>query len=147
MSGFSTPGLPVATSLTGDELIAADTQLGQGLAPESEAVSVDLLSLYTPAPVTLTDGTTIATDASLSKTFSLTLTGNHTLSNPTNLLSGQNYRWIVTQDASGNRTLAYGTLFKFSGASTLTTTIGAIDMISAVYNGTVLLASLQTKFV
>lgn len=47
MSGFTTPGLPLAVApLTGNELIAADTQLGQGLYPESEAVSVAQLNSY-----------------------------------------------------------------------------------------------------
>ena len=47
MSGFYTNGLPVAVSpLTGNELIAADTALTQGLSPESEALSMTVISQY-----------------------------------------------------------------------------------------------------
>lgn len=48
MSGFTTPGLPLAVApLTGNELIAADTQLGQGISPESEAISTTQLAVFT----------------------------------------------------------------------------------------------------
>jgi hypothetical protein len=52
-------------------------------------------------------------------------------------------KWIVTQDGSGNQTLAYGNKFKFPGgtAPTLTTTAAAVDVISCVYNGTNLLCT------
>lgn len=47
MSGFATNGLPLATNaLTGNELFAGDTQLAQGLAPESAAFSSSQLAVY-----------------------------------------------------------------------------------------------------
>lgn len=47
MSGYTTNGLPAAVlPLTGAELIAADTQLAQGIAPESEAVSTAQLATF-----------------------------------------------------------------------------------------------------
>lgn len=66
MSGFNTPGLPAAIPpLTGIEVAAFDTLLGQGINPESEAISVDQLSAYTnnkpagsPAIGTADNGTT-----------------------------------------------------------------------------------------
>jgi hypothetical protein len=148
MSGYSTSGLTAATfPLTGNELIAADTQLTQGLSPESEAISVSQLRGFYRAPVALTDGATIATNTSSSETFTVTLGGNRTLSNPTSLTAGQTYKVIVTQDATGARTLAYGTAYKFSGSSTLTTTAGAIDMLTFTsVDGTNVLGTLATKF-
>lgn len=48
MSGFTTDNLPLAIPpLTGNELFAADTQLGQGLPPQSEAISTSQLANYT----------------------------------------------------------------------------------------------------
>ena len=93
--------------------------------------------------VALTDAANIATDASLGNIFTVTLAGNRTLSNPTNLVSGGVYRWVVTQDATGSRTLAYGTMFKWPGGSApvLTTTANAVDTIEAVFNGTNLMAT------
>jgi hypothetical protein len=89
----------------------------------------------TVTPVTLTDAATIATDASLSNTFTVTLGGNRTLGNPTNMANGAIYNWRVKQDGTGSRTLAYGSKFKWPGgtAPTLTTTASATDFISGQY--------------
>lgn len=96
----------------------------------------------TPVSVTLS-GTAIATDASLSNTFTITLTANATLSNPTNLKTGGNYTWIIKQGGTGSMTLSFDTYFAWSGgtAPTLTTTVSAIDTITAIYNGSLLLSS------
>ena len=90
----------------------------------------------------LTDAATINTDASLCDVFTVTLGGNRTLANPTNLVAGYTYMWVVKQDATGSRTLAYGTTFSWPGgtAPTLTTTANAVDLITAVYDGTKLRA-------
>lgn len=85
--------------------------------------------------VALTDGASIATDASLSNNFKVTLGGNRTLANPTNLTDGQVINWRIKQDATGARTLAYGSKFKWpSGvAPTLSTAANRLDVISGVY--------------
>jgi hypothetical protein len=81
--------------------------------------------------IALTDGTTIAVDMSVTggNNFSVTLGGNRTLGNPTGLTAGQSGIVYVSQDATGSRTLAYGSYWKFpSGtAPTLTTTASATD--------------------
>jgi hypothetical protein len=90
------------------------------------------------APVTLTDGATIATDSSLANNFKVTLGGNRTLSNPTNLTDGMTLLWRIKQDATGSRTLAYGTLFDWGAAGTPVLSTGAnlVDIISGYYDGT-----------
>ncbi len=100
------------------------------------------------AAVALTDAATISTDASLSNVFTVTLGGDRTLENPTNLVAGGTYLWIITQDGSGGRSLSYDTYFKWPGgvAPTLTASIGAIDMISAVWNGTILICTASLDF-
>jgi hypothetical protein len=77
----------------------------------------------------LTDAATIAVDMSLGNNFSVTLAGNRTLGNPTNLTVGQSGIIYLTQDATGSRTLAYSSYWKFPGgtAPTLTTTANAVD--------------------
>lgn len=82
-------------------------------------------------PVALTDGANIATDCSLSNNFTVTLGGNRTLDNPTNLVAGRTYTWTVTQDGTGGRTLAYGSYFDFPGgtAPTLSTAASSVDLI------------------
>ena len=80
----------------------------------------------------LTDGATITPDFSANNSFSVTLGGNRTLANPTNIVAGQSGVFIITQDGTGSRTLAYGSYYKFPGgtAPTLTTTASAVDMIA-----------------
>jgi len=90
---------------------------------------------------TLTDGSTIALDASLSNLYQVTLAGNRTLANPTNLAIGSNFEIRIAQDATGSRTLAYGTAYKFSGGvvPVLSTSANAIDLLSCrSYDGTTL---------
>ena len=66
----------------------------------------------------------------------MTLAGNRTLANPTNIVAGQSGSIFVTQDATGSRTLAYGSYFKFAGGSTaapvLSTAAGSVDRLDYV---------------
>jgi hypothetical protein len=85
----------------------------------------------------LTDGATISWNTTLGTVATVTLGGNRTISNPTNLRVGT-YMLIVKQDATGSRTLTWGTAYKFpAGAKpTLTNTANAIDIISFFCDGT-----------
>jgi hypothetical protein len=80
----------------------------------------------------LTDGATITPNMNNANNFSVTLGGNRTLANPTNLTAGQSGVIVITQDGTGSRTLAYGSNFKFPGgtAPTLTTTASAVDVLA-----------------
>jgi len=79
----------------------------------------------------LTSGSTVNTNLADSNNFSLTLATNATLANPTNIVAGQSGVITITQDATGSRTLAYGSYWKFAGATapTLTTTANAVDVL------------------
>ena len=80
----------------------------------------------------LTDAATISVDFSSSNNFSVTLGGNRTLGNPSNVVAGQSGFIAVTQDGTGSRTLAYSSNWDFASGSapTLTTTAGATDIIA-----------------
>jgi hypothetical protein len=80
----------------------------------------------------LTDGATITPDFAAGNNFSVTLGGNRTLANPSNLTAGQSGTIVITQDGTGSRTLAYGSNWKSPGgtAPTLTTTASAVDVIA-----------------
>jgi hypothetical protein len=86
---------------------------------------------------TLTDGATITPDMAANNHFTVTLGGNRTLANPTNLVAGQSGSIFVVQDATGSRTLSYGTNWDFKGgtAPTLTTTANAVDRIDYLVRG------------
>ena len=81
------------------------------------------------AVTALTDAATIAVDLSTGINFSVTLGGNRTLGNPSNTKVGQTGVIRVSQDATGSRTLAYGSNYKFAGgtAPVLSTAASKID--------------------
>lgn len=103
---------------------------------DADTAKTDVAQAFTKAqrgtPVALTDATSIATDLSLGNNFSVTLGGNRTLANPTNIVAGQSGIIVITQDGTGSRTLAYGSYFKFPAgtAPTLTTTASAVDVLA-----------------
>lgn len=95
----------------------------------------DFIGAQAVAFVTLTDGANIATDASDGNHFAVTLGGNRTLDNPTNMSDGVILNWRIKQDGTGSRTLTYGSKFKWANgtAPTLSTTAGAVDRITGQY--------------
>lgn len=97
---------------------------------------------------TLTDGATINWNLSQGAMASVTLGGNRTLSNPTNMVAGASYILIIHQDGTGSRTLSFGNAYKFPNGSdpTLTTTAGATDIIAFLCDGTSLYGSFQGNF-
>lgn len=135
MANSDTAGLPSVTTLTGAELLHL-VQSGNSREGVTGLFAIlDLAGLFTKAqgvaPVALSDAASVATDASLSNIFTVTLGGNRALANPTNLVAGKTYIWVITQDGTGSRTLAFGSNFLFPGgsAATLTTAAGSIDLI------------------
>lgn len=82
----------------------------------------------------LTDAVNITSDFNDSNFFSVTLAGNRTLDNPSNLVAGQSGSIWLIQDATGGRTLSLGSNFKTSlgSAIELTTTANAIDRLDYV---------------
>ena len=89
----------------------------------------------------LTDGANIAWNLDNAQCAKVTLAGNRTLDNPTNIQEGTTYVLTVVQDATGSRTLAYGTNYFFPGSTdpTLTTAANAIDVLTFVgHNGKML---------
>lgn len=100
--------------------------------------------------VALTDATTISVDASLSNNFRVTLGGNRTLANPTNLKDGMTLNIKVKQDGTGGRTMTFGSKYKWPGGSTppLSPAAGAVDIICAVYDSSddILLCNMLRAF-
>jgi hypothetical protein len=74
---------------------------------------------------------TITLNMATANNISMTLTGNSTLANPSNQTAGQSGAITITQDATGGRTLAFGSNWGFPGgtAPTLTTAANAVDVL------------------
>lgn len=66
------------------------------------------------APIALTPGASVATDASLGNNFTLSLTANSSMTLPTNLVRGTTYTWKLTQDATGGRVVTWAAQFLFA---------------------------------
>ncbi len=97
---------------------------------------------------TLTDGATVNWNANNGAVATVTLGGNRTLANATNLLAGATYIVLVKQDATGGRTLAYGSQYKWPGGTdpTLSTAANAVDVLTFVCDGTNLYGVAQKAF-
>ncbi len=82
----------------------------------------------------LTDGATITPNFASSNHFSVTLGGNRTLANPSNIVAGQSGVIFITQDGTGSRTLSYGSYWDFSGGNppTLSTAASSVDLLAYV---------------
>jgi len=150
-------GLPLTTGVTGTLPVAnggsgASTLTGvlkgNGTSAFSAATAgtdyagIDTAQTFTKGQrgeiTTLTDGSTVTPDMSDSNNFTLTLGGNRTLANPSNLTAGQSGSIFLVQDGTGSRTLAYGSQYDFIGgtAPTLSTAANAVDRIDYVVRTT-----------
>jgi hypothetical protein len=146
ITGTPTLGTAAATNSTAYATAAQGTLADSALQPAAIGVSVQAYNAnnavlnatqsFTQAQrgavVALTDGATITPNFATGNNFSVTLAGNRTLASPTNLTAGQHGSITITQDATGSRTLAYGSSWKFSGgtAPSLTTTANAVDVLA-----------------
>jgi hypothetical protein len=138
----TTRSVVAGTGLTGGGALSADRTLtvaygsASGTAVQGNDARVSVVPF---APVPLTDGATIATDASLGNHFRVTLAGNRTLSNPTNPTDGQRCIWELIQDGTGSRTITLGSAFALGtdlSVVNLTATAAKRDFLGAIYNST-----------
>jgi hypothetical protein len=98
---------------------------------------------------TLTYASTVTPDLSTGNIFKITLTGNVTLANPSSIQAGGHYTFVITQDATGGRTISFGTVYKFANraAPTLSTTASYVDVLDCFSpDGTNLYCVLSPNF-
>jgi hypothetical protein len=91
---------------------------------------------------------TATPDFAAANNFSITLSENTTLANPSNLTAGQSGVIFITQDSTA-RTLSFGSYWDFSGGNppTISTGSGAVDALAyAVRTTTSIHATLLTNF-
>ncbi len=131
------------TLQNGGSNVVVDTDIGSSVqAHDADTAKTDVTQSYTKAQrgtiETLTDGATITPDFATANNYTVTLAGNRTLANPTNLTAGQSGSIFVVQDGTGSRTLAYGSYWDFAGgtAPTLSTAAASVDRIDYVVRTT-----------
>ncbi len=137
-NGITASGTNVlsGTTIPSSKTLVVTTDIGTSVqAYDADTAKTDVAQTFTAAQrgtvSALTDGSSITPDFAVANNFSVTLGGNRTLANPTNITAGQSGVIVIAQDGTGSRTLAYGSYFKFpSGtAPTLTTTASAVDVL------------------
>lgn len=137
-------GLAIGTDVQAyDATIVVDADIGVSVqAYDADTAKTDVAQNFTAAQrgaiSALTDGATITPDFALANNFSVTLGGNRTMANPTNLAAGQSGSIFIVQDGTGSRTLAWGSYWDFTTgtAPTLTTTAGAVDRVDYIVRTT-----------
>lgn len=97
---------------------------------------------------TLTDAATISWNLARGPIAAITLGGNRTLGQPTNIKDGAVYILFVIQDGTGGRTLAFHADYLFPGGvdPTVSTAIGAIDVLTFVGRSSKLLGVASLGF-
>jgi len=81
--------------------------------------------------VTLSDAASISVDMSAGMNFSVTITDDRAMANPSNATAGQSGVFIVIQDGSGGHALTWGNQYYFPAgtAPTMGTAAGAINLV------------------
>jgi len=127
------------TLQNGGSNVVVDTDIGSTVQSyDADTAKTDVAQTYSAGQrgtiTALTDSATITPDLAASNNFSVTLAGNRTLANPTNIVAGQSGSVFITQDGTGSRTLAFGSYWDFAGgtAPTLSTDAASVDRIDYV---------------
>lgn len=105
----------------------------------SGGVSLSVANTWTAGQraeiTTLTDGATITPNLADSNNYVVTLAGNRTIANPTNIVAGQSGSIFIIQDGTGSRGIAsWGSYWDFAGGTppTLSSGANAVDRIDYV---------------
>lgn len=129
-------------TLTVDNLLDSGDIGSTVQAHDADTAKTDVAQTFTKAQrgtiTTLTDAATIQPDFQASNNYTVTLAGNRTLANPSNLTAGQSGSIFILQDGTGSRTLAFGSYWDFASgtAPTLTTDASAVDRVDYIVRST-----------
>jgi hypothetical protein len=136
----------VTTSVGGTANVIIATSTGANISGYANIGNL-VLTKYNEKVVTggNTGAATITPDVAAGTIYNYTLTGNITINSLGNAIAGSGVTLILTQDATGNRTLT-STMKFLGGTKTLSTAASAIDIMSVFYDGTTYYASLGKGF-
>jgi hypothetical protein len=137
-AAFAARSVLAGTAMTGGGALSSNVTLNADQATSANWRQNVADKLLNPNAVwsamteqTLVDGASIAWDMSTGFDYIVTLGGNRAFANPTNTKVGQKGRLIIQQDATGSRTVTWGSNFKFANgiAPVLSTVANATDVL------------------
>lgn len=142
----STTGIVTTANSANITITAGDMNVGTNI-PKLDTANT-FTARQAAALVTDTFAASYTPDWSVSNTIEVVMTGNMTLNNPTNMVAGGVYTLILTQDATGSRTLTIsGSAYKTNQTITLTTTPNKRDVLTFVcLSASVILVILNPGF-
>jgi len=88
-------------------------------------VDISISAIQRAGITTLTDSATITPNLNDSNNFEVVLAGNRTIANPSNLNIGQSGTIFISQDSTGSRTAAWGSIWDWAGGTAPTLSTGA----------------------
>jgi hypothetical protein len=118
-------------------IINGNVDVGLNIAKTTEQNNFTKSQTFTPESLIVFSGNTTVNLAN-SNFFTLTLTGNTILNNPTNKIAGGVYTFLIKQDGTGNRTLGFGTNYKFRLGIQPSNTkpANSVDVMTCIDDGT-----------
>lgn len=129
--------------------IFAGGNVGAATATSLAATGGVSAAIFSSTPQALTDGATVTWDLNAGQYATVTLGGSRTLS-ISNSATGKSGCLVITQDGTGSRTLTLPASSKVggggSGAVTLSTTAGAVDILCVFYVGSTAYFNLLTNY-
>jgi hypothetical protein len=133
--------IKAVASMAQGVVMTADGGVRDQHATDHQNIADVLFALFGQVtPLTFVGSGTTLVNAALGNVFNLTLTASTTtLGNPSNPTDGQMLRVRITQGGAGSFTLAYGTAYSFgvTGAPTLSTAAGKVDILNWEYVGSI----------
>lgn len=124
----STTQVVAGSGLSGGGALNADVTLNVDSTVARLNVAQDYTAAQRGSVVSLADGATITPDFSAGNNFAVSISGNRTLANPTNISAGQSGVIVVTN--AGANTLAFGSYWKFPGGTAPTVTASGTDVLA-----------------
>lgn len=103
--------------------------LGTGVAEYAKQGTYTKGQQVTPVVNTTATGT-ITPDCSASNTFEYTVTGNLTIANPTNAVTGQFVNFLIIENSTGGYTITLGSNFKIMNSTSFVTTANTANVLS-----------------
>jgi hypothetical protein len=137
-AAFATRSVLPGVGLTGGGDLSADVTLAVDFATPAQWRSNTNDKVLEPPAIwssmtetTLTDAPLVEWNMQSGFDFIVTLAGNRAMNDPFNTKVGQKGRLVIQQDATGSRTVTWGTSFKFANgtAPTLSTAANATDIL------------------